>query len=100
MQKKSGTAEEKKRRGEEEQRNSQVQFSASDSFHFSPSSYAVGTRVASNGPHAECVCVPENLCAIIPDNVSDDEGAFTVVGAIALQGVRLCNSTFGETVVV
>ena len=48
----------------------------------------VGDRVASNGHHAEVVCVPKNLVARIPDNVSDDEAAFTVVGAIALQGIR------------
>ena len=60
----------------------------------------VGDRVASNGHHAEVVCVPKNLVARIPDNVSDDEAAFTVVGAIALQGIRLINPTLGETVAV
>jgi len=60
----------------------------------------VGDRVASNGPHAEFVCVPEHLAARIPDNVSDEEAAFTVVGAIGLQGIRLCNPTLGETIVV
>ena len=60
----------------------------------------VGDRVASNGHHAEVVCVPKNLVARIPDNVSDDEAAFTVVGAIALQGIRLVNPTLGETVAV
>ena len=38
----------------------------------------IGDRVASNGPHAEMVCVPRNLCAKIPDGVSDEEAAFTV----------------------
>ena len=60
----------------------------------------VGDRVASNGNHAEYVCVPENLTAKIPDNVSDEEATFTVIGAIGLQGVRLCNPTLGETIVV
>ena len=59
-----------------------------------------GQRVASNGPHAEVVLVPENLVAKIPDAVSDEEAAFTVISAIALQGIRLINPTFGETVVV
>ena len=59
-----------------------------------------GDRVASNGKHAEMVSVPRNLCARIPDNVSDDEAAFTVIGAIALQGVRLAGPTLGESVVV
>ena len=39
----------------------------------------IGDRVASNGSHAEVVCVPRNLVTKIPDNVSDDEAAFTVI---------------------
>jgi predicted dehydrogenase/threonine dehydrogenase-like Zn-dependent dehydrogenase len=62
--------------------------------------YAPGDRIASNGKHAEAVCVPVNLTARVPDNVSDDEAAFTVLGAIALQGIRLVQPTLGETVVV
>lgn len=62
--------------------------------------FQIGDRVASNGPHAELVCVPQNLCARIPDNVCDDEAAFTVIGSIGLQGIRLLQPTFGETVVV
>ena len=60
----------------------------------------VGDRVASNGPHAEVVSVPRNLVAKIPENVSDDAAAFTVIGAIGLQGIRLLDPTLGETVVV
>lgn len=59
-----------------------------------------GDRVASNGNHAEIVQVPQHLCAKIPDTVSDESAAFTVVGAIALQGIRLLQPSFGETVVV
>jgi len=62
--------------------------------------FAPGDRVASNGPHAEVVCVPKNLCARVPDEVSDDEAAFTVIGAIALQGIRLAAPQLGERVVV
>ena len=62
--------------------------------------YAAGDRIVSNGKHAEAVCVPINLSARVPDNVTDDEAAFTVLGAIALQGVRLVQPTLGETVVV
>ena len=62
--------------------------------------FAVGDRVISNGKHAEVVSVPFNLCAKVPDFVSDDEAAFTVLGAIALQGIRLVQPTLGETVVV
>ena len=64
------------------------------------SEYAVGDRVVSNGPHAEIVSIPKNLTASIPDDVTDDEATFTVIGAIALQGIRLCNPTFGESIVV
>ena len=62
--------------------------------------FKVGDRVASNGNHAEYVSVPKNLVAKIPDDVRDDEAAFTVIGAIGLQGIRLINPTFGETIVV
>ena len=63
-------------------------------------SLSVGDRVASNGNHAEYVCVPGNLISKIPDNVSDEEATFTVIGSIGLEGIRLCNPTFGETIVV
>ncbi len=62
--------------------------------------FAVGDRVASNGRHAELVTVPVNLCAKVPDAVSDEAAAFTVLGAIALQGVRLAQPTLGESFVV
>ncbi len=62
--------------------------------------FAPGDRVASNGAHAEVVSVPKNLCARIPAGVSDDSAAFTVLGAIALQGVRLAQPTLGETFAV
>lgn len=62
--------------------------------------FVIGDRVASNGQHAEFVCVPKNLCAHIPGNVSDEEAAFTVIGSIGLQGVRLCDPQLGETIVV
>ena len=62
--------------------------------------FKVGERVASNGPHAEYVSVPKNLVAKIPDGVSDEQAAFTVIGSIGLQGIRLVNPTLGETVVV
>ena len=62
--------------------------------------FKIGDRVASNGQHAEFVSVPQNLAAHIPENVTDNEAAFTVVGAIGLQGIRLINPTMGETIVV
>jgi predicted dehydrogenase/threonine dehydrogenase-like Zn-dependent dehydrogenase len=62
--------------------------------------FEAGDRVVSNGKHAEAVSVPVNLCARVPEDVSDDEAAFTVLGAIALQGIRLVQPTLGEAVVV
>lgn len=64
------------------------------------SEFLVGDRVVSNGNHAEVVCVPKNLCARVPEGVCDEDAAFTVLGAIALQGIRLANPTFGESFVV
>lgn len=62
--------------------------------------FRVGDRVVSNGPHADVVSVPRNLCARVPENVRDEEAAFTVVAAIGLQGLRLANPTLGESFVV
>jgi predicted dehydrogenase/threonine dehydrogenase-like Zn-dependent dehydrogenase len=62
--------------------------------------FAVGDRVVSNGPHAEAVRVAKNLCAKVPDGVSDDEAACAVIGAIALEGIRLARPTLGEAFVV
>jgi predicted dehydrogenase/threonine dehydrogenase-like Zn-dependent dehydrogenase len=62
--------------------------------------FSVGDRVVSNGPHAEMVAVAANLCARVPHGVGDDEAAFAVVAAIALQGIRLTQPTLGEGVVV
>lgn len=59
-----------------------------------------GDRVATNGPHAECVQVPHTLAARIPESVSFHEAAFTPLGAIALQGTRNASPTLGETFVV
>jgi threonine dehydrogenase-like Zn-dependent dehydrogenase/predicted dehydrogenase len=59
-----------------------------------------GDRVVSNGKHAEVVNVPVNLCAKVPNNVSDEQASFTIIGAVALQGIRLVKPTLGETVVV
>jgi len=59
-----------------------------------------GDRVASNGPHAGIVCVSRHLCARIPGGVSTDQAAFTALGAISLQGVRLARLELGETACV
>ena len=62
--------------------------------------FKVGTRVVSNGNHSEIVRIPKNLVVSIPENVNDETASFTVLGAIALQGVRLIKPTIGETIVV
>ncbi len=62
--------------------------------------FDIGDRVVSNGRHAEVVCVPVHLCAKIPDGVRDEDASFTVISAIALQGIRLVNPTLGEYVCV
>ncbi|KZN29564.1 dehydrogenase [Pseudoalteromonas luteoviolacea S2607] len=62
--------------------------------------FKAGDRVVSNGPHADVVRVSKNLVAKIPENVSDEEAAFTVVASIGLQGIRLANPTMGESFVV
>ncbi len=66
--------------------------------------YKPGGRVACAGQdyasHAEIVAVPQNLVAKIPDNVSDEEAAFTTMGAIALQGVRQADPKLGENICV
>jgi predicted dehydrogenase/threonine dehydrogenase-like Zn-dependent dehydrogenase len=62
--------------------------------------FGVGDRVISNGKHAEVVSVSINLCAKVPAAVTDEAATFTVLGAIALQGIRLVQPTLGEAVVV
>ncbi|GMU52002.1 MAG: oxidoreductase [Candidatus Xenobia bacterium] len=59
-----------------------------------------GDRVASNGPHAGIVCVPQHLCARIPEEVDQVEAAFTILACIALQGVRLAELGLGESALV
>jgi len=59
-----------------------------------------GDRVISNGSHSEYVSVSKNLVQKIPDNVSHEDAVFTVISSIALQGIRLCNPTYGERIVV
>ncbi|MDT0593673.1 bi-domain-containing oxidoreductase [Glaciecola petra] len=66
----------------------------------SDTGFSKGQRVVSNGNHAEIVRVPKNLVAKIPDDVDDESASFVVIGAIALQGIRLIKPTLGECVVV
>ena len=66
----------------------------------SVSNFTIGDRVVSNGNHAEVVNVYPNLCAKIPESVSDDQASFTVLAAVALQGIRLAKPTIGEAIAV
>jgi predicted dehydrogenase/threonine dehydrogenase-like Zn-dependent dehydrogenase len=74
---------------------------------------AVACAGAGYAVHAEIISVPHNLCVKLPsaplpemagrlenDDVSFEAAAFTTVGAIALQGVRIADVRLGEVVVV
>src|SRR5438552_5573833 len=64
----------------------------------------IGDRVAIAGAgyasHAEINFVPRNLAALIPDDVSFEEAAYSTVASIAMQGVRLARPELSEIVVV
>ena len=68
--------------------------------------FQVGDGVACAGfghaSHAEMVCVPRLLAAVMPSGSSlrFEHAAFTTIGAIALHGVRQSSATLGETVAV
>ncbi len=62
--------------------------------------FKIGDRVISNGGHSEIVSVPTNLCAHVPDEVSDEEASFTIISSIGLQSLRLAEPTLGETFLV
>jgi predicted dehydrogenase/threonine dehydrogenase-like Zn-dependent dehydrogenase len=64
----------------------------------------VGDRVACAGAgyanHCEINVIPQNLVVPIPDDLSYEQAAFTTLGSIALQGVRLSRAVLGERVAV
>jgi len=62
--------------------------------------FSVGDRVVSNGSHSEIVNVSKNLVAKIPGNVDNETAVFTVLGSIALEGIRLLSPSLGEYIVV
>ncbi len=68
------------------------------------SSIKAGDRVACAGAgyanHSEVILVPENLCAVVPENVPLEWAAFTTLASIALQGVRQADIKLGESVAV
>lgn len=66
--------------------------------------FRIGDRVAMAGAgyasHAEVACVPVNLCARVPAQVSLEAASFSTLGAIAMQGVRQAEVQLGERVAV
>jgi predicted dehydrogenase len=66
--------------------------------------FKVGDRVACAGQgvasHAEQICVPVNLAAPVPDDVSLEHACFATIGAIALHGVRQAEIQLGDRVAV
>jgi predicted dehydrogenase/threonine dehydrogenase-like Zn-dependent dehydrogenase len=62
--------------------------------------FAPGARVAIAGAglanHADLNLVPENLVALVPDDVDDVEACFGTLGAIALHGVRNLGLGLGD----
>ncbi|MEM7413186.1 MAG: Gfo/Idh/MocA family oxidoreductase [Myxococcota bacterium] len=68
------------------------------------SGFAPGDRVACAGAgyanHAEFVAVPENLVARVPGGLELDRAAYSTLGAIAMQGLRVADPTLGEVAVV
>jgi predicted dehydrogenase/threonine dehydrogenase-like Zn-dependent dehydrogenase len=62
--------------------------------------FEVGDRVVSNAPHADIARISKNLCAHIPDGVTDEEAVFAILGSIGLQGIRLAQPSLGESFVV
>ena len=55
---------------------------------------------AGYAAHAEVVSVPKNLVVALPDQVELESAAFTTLGAIALQAIRLADARIGEVVAV
>lgn len=65
--------------------------------------FEIADRVSGMGGyalHATHVCVPHNLCAKIPDNVSDEEAASNHLAATALHAVQRGRIVLGENAVV
>ena len=66
--------------------------------------FRIGDRVVCAGggyaSHADVVSVPRNLVVRLPEGIGFDWAAFTTLGAIALQGIRLAQVQLGELVAV
>ena len=66
--------------------------------------FSIGDRVACAGSgiasHAEFAAIPVNLAVKISDSLSFEAAGFTTIGAIAMQGIRRANVSFGETIMI
>ncbi len=66
--------------------------------------FEIGDRVAGMGGgyalHATSACVPHNLCAKVPHNVTSEEAAAVHLAATALHAVQRGRIRIGENVVV
>ena len=64
-------------------------------------SNGIAVGMATNIPPHNITEVIDGIIKIIDDdNVSDEEAAFTVIGSIGLEGIRLLKPELGETIVV
>lgn len=64
------------------------------------SKFQKGDKVISNGFHSEYVKVGHNLCVKVPNEINDHDAIFSVLGAIALNGIRKLKTEINETIVV
>ncbi len=66
--------------------------------------FKVGDRVVCAGAgfavHAEYIWMPENLCNKFSDELDFESASFGMIGAIAVNGIRKADLTFGENVAV
>jgi predicted dehydrogenase/threonine dehydrogenase-like Zn-dependent dehydrogenase len=66
--------------------------------------FHIGDRIAAAGGgfavHAEVVSIPRNLAVHLSPDVPFEEAAFTTLGAIALQGLRIGEVRVGDIVAV
>lgn len=72
--------------------------------HPSVTEFKVGDRVACMGGgyalHTDYAVVPKNLCCLLPDNVSYEEGAYAHLAITSMHAVRRAEPVFGEYMLV
>ena len=59
-----------------------------------------GDKVISNGFHSEYVKVGHNLCVQVPGDVDDKNAVFSILGSIALNGIRKLNIQLDENIII